>query len=763
MQFKKVVSGLLLTCLIGSTPTALACGPFFPDATFVQVVHPDMPFKFYAAGNLGIVRPSYARSYLTVAYRYLNNKPLTSTEQAGAVLLWLFRLQIASGSGFDGGDAEIDLWRKARKNVINTADPCNIYSYRSVGDPEKSYDSYLNCPSDAFKTAIKTLNARVASFGATSPVVKDWIAAQDLVFCHCADPTYDFQTNKRAAEAALPQPAKADAPPIVKADRAYQIAASNFYEQKFDTAITDFQQIAADAASPWSTIANYMVARAFVRKGTLASPADLNALRKADTQVEAILANPKMAEFQQDARALSNFIQLRLNPPGHLKKLAAALQDSSQASNYKDNLYDYTQLYDNLMGISSDEPVHLEYDKVPQSLRSDDLSDWISTYQSTGGGATQHAITKYKETKSEPWLIASLDKLTPKDAFATEAIAAAQAVPTSSPAALTAYYLAAKLLAQQGKKDASQSFLTKALSIKNLPPSAKNMLLNEKSQFCTTFNEFLQLSVRTPSSIGTIEDGEDLPAEPATVEASSRFPEPAGLMLPASADVFNSKMPLSYLVQAAKSQLPSAVKTDLTQSAWVKAFLLDDIATLKEVTPLLSAARPGMASLLNTYQSASGVDKKFAGVLVILKNPGLEPFIEGGVLRETPVNTLDDYSDNWWCADPSIQGTANAAEYRNPSPATPFLTASQQQQAKTELAKIKALGAGPTFLTSQVVEYGKTHLGDQRVPEALAGSVKATKLGCKDNQTTKFSKQAHNLLHSKFPNNTWTKKTPYWY
>ena len=49
--------------------------------------HPDVPLEKYAAGHLGIVHPSFARSYLVVAYRYFSAVPLSKDEQFGALAL----------------------------------------------------------------------------------------------------------------------------------------------------------------------------------------------------------------------------------------------------------------------------------------------------------------------------------------------------------------------------------------------------------------------------------------------------------------------------------------------------------------------------------------------------------------------------------------------------------------------------------------------------------------------------------------------------
>lgn len=50
--------------------------------------YPDMPFNNFAVGDLGIITPQLATSYLVVAYRYLNNLPLNTAEQTDVLSVW---------------------------------------------------------------------------------------------------------------------------------------------------------------------------------------------------------------------------------------------------------------------------------------------------------------------------------------------------------------------------------------------------------------------------------------------------------------------------------------------------------------------------------------------------------------------------------------------------------------------------------------------------------------------------------------------------
>src|SRR5258707_14572428 len=70
------------------------CGPFFNDAVFVYTKHPDFPLERFAAGKLGVLRPSYARSYLVAAYGNLSGKSLSDVEAKSIKSLWDDRLNL---------------------------------------------------------------------------------------------------------------------------------------------------------------------------------------------------------------------------------------------------------------------------------------------------------------------------------------------------------------------------------------------------------------------------------------------------------------------------------------------------------------------------------------------------------------------------------------------------------------------------------------------------------------------------------------------
>ena len=154
---RSLVAVLLAVFFFNST-SAFACGPFVIEAVFVHTVHPTYPVERFAAGRVGVLQPTYARSYLYVGYRYLNGSGFTPAEQRALTEFWDDRLNYRWSS------AEEDwtkAWFEARHKVV-TQDPASISAYRSREKPNE-YESYLNCQKDAFDTAIATLNERLAA------------------------------------------------------------------------------------------------------------------------------------------------------------------------------------------------------------------------------------------------------------------------------------------------------------------------------------------------------------------------------------------------------------------------------------------------------------------------------------------------------------------------------------------------------------------------------------------------------------------------
>jgi hypothetical protein len=756
----------LLLAIFLAVPQTLACGPFFPEAILTVQSHPDLPLKQFAAGNIGIIRSSWARSYLVVAYRYLSEKPLSSEEQNQALALWHLRL-------LDFGalpETTIDKWQAARK-AAGVDKPLAIDSSRDVSSAgDKGYEQYLNCLPNAFTTAAETLHERAIKYGAGSELIKDWVQGQDAVFCHCAGRSYDYNTQKYGPEPPFPQAAPANADALFKADRAYQQAAAFFYAQQFDKARAAFAQIAADTASPWSALAPYLVARTLVRQATLAPQLDRGLLQQAAQQAQGILQGNGTASLKSDTRKLLSFIELRLQPAERLHALAADLQNPAQAADFSQNLYDYTQVIDNELPVTADSQDstsnNIKYGTVPAVLKADEMTDWLITMQSGDKAAQAHALSQFEKTGSLPWLTAAMALNTAGNQPADNLLAKATSVAASSPAYPTISYALIKLFKHLGKSLQAEERIKSLLELKQLPPSAENLVLDEQQPFAKSFEEFLKLSVRRPAVVSTNSEGFELPDDADKVEALAGFPtlNQKPVFAPIYAHAWNTQVPLALLAKVAESALPPVLAKRALNAAWTRAVLLDDQAAADAVTPLLFKAEPQLAPWLRPYSQAKEAERKFAAIFLLLHNPGLRPYLDSGVGRETPIGSIDDYSDNWWCAEaPAVTDNSNGQTKPAIYPQPPFLSADETAAAARQYKQLTSLGSAPDVLAQQTLDWANAHPTDPRVPEALSLSVKATRFGCKDGRTNKLSKEAFQLLHSKYPQSPWTKKTPYWY
>ena len=133
------------------------------------------------------------------------------------------------------------------------------------------------------------------------------------------------------------------------------------------------------------------------------------------------------------------------------------------------------------------------------------------------------------------------------------------------------------------------------------------------------------------------------------------------------------------------------------------------------------------------------------------------------IARESAMGEIDNYRDNWWCAEPSTYYQYNEQDKKGKSISVACLSEEERAKGIAEYNALKALGPAPNILVSRVLAFSGKKPGDPRLAETLHLAVRATRYGCTDDHTTEFSKKAFKELHKSFPGNKWTKKTPYWF
>ncbi len=725
-----------------AAPYSYACGPFFPQAVFTHKPHPDFPLADYAAGNLGVLQPTYARSYLYVAYRYLNGIGFDKNEQKALVAVWDERLN----PKWEEKQQWIKDWLAARNKVPHVQPVSISANYR---DPN-GYQWYANCLEDTFRSAIKTLRLRIDSFGVGSDEVREWLTGQDAVFANCS------------RSGTIPKSIASTRPAILKADRTYQIAAANFYAGHFDIAEKLFREVAADHASPWNQLAAYLAARTVVRKALLAAPpdnVDTKRLGMAESELEKILTDDRLQAMHPPAKRLLGFVRFRLRPEERLKELTRDLFKKNSGETLKQDLWDYTALLD----------------RQNQRFGPDDLTDWILTFQEKDQAfAAKHSLEKWRQSQSLPWLVAALAKVGARDASANDLLKAAASVDRTSPAYLTVLYHRIRLFSEMDTKPEARRLLDEFLSRTpgKVPTSSLNLFRAQRLALAQNFDQFVKYAPRTPALITTDPSGQELPDDVKRQSAGSYFDNDA-------VEVFNKALPLQLLKESSFNKaLPIHLRRELALATWVRAVLLGNDKVALEVAPEVTRLIPQLGPTIGAYQNASGQNARHVeALLIMLKNPGMRPFVGTGVSRLTQLNRIDNYRDNWWCPPAVVFGLGSVTSSSMfelswkdvPAKATlpvrfpEFMNEGQKSTARGEMSRLLDLGAAPDYLGKQIIDWARKTPADSRVPEALHWVVRSTRYGCGNDETSAVSKEAFQLLHRKYPKSEWTKKTPYWF
>jgi hypothetical protein len=743
---------LITSCLCMFPSRTSACGPFFTDALFVFTKHPDFPLEQFAGGKLGIVQPSWARSYLVAAYRVLGSNPLSDREATDMTSLWNARL---NGSDDSGSDAGSKTWLDARKKVPGSAPIETVQSYRNREKPHE-YEEFLNCQAEAFTTAAATLDERIKIYGADSPKVREWLAAQDVVFGNC------HEGNR------LPEPTN-DQNAMVRADRAYQTAAANFYATNYDLAKQQFDAIAKEKNSAYRIVAPYLAARAMLRKGSFAEkPEEAKpSLSDAEERLTAMLKDPALKFAHHGAQRLLNLVRVRLHPQEKAHELAAQIMKKDALEDFKQGVWDYTYLLDKLIG----EDEEGKKPNVPAGMTSDDLTDWIIAIQSDDSKIGAHSMERWQKTKSVPWLVAAVLNGDGKDPKLNELLTAAAAVNSSSPAFATVAFHRARLLKAAGRVDEGRAVLDQILAgdRKQLTTSTINLFLSQRMLFANNLEAFLRDAQREAAGFSDNDDGREIPEDPKEAEQTANG---AKFFFDLdAANIFNKAMSTAVIKDAARSKtLPPNLRKDVASAAFARAALVDDHQSAVQAAAVVQEYYPDMKEFLDAYQRATTPEaRRFSAAFLSLKFPGVRPFVAAGIGRTSPVDGIDSYRDNYWCTEPPVPQSVpfsnddpQDANKTRPVAVPDFLKAGEALGAR-QFTTVQALGAAPNYLCKVAIEWATANPNDPRSPEALHLAVRSTRYGCTDKETGRWSKAAFDLLHKRYPNTKWANATKYWF
>jgi hypothetical protein len=743
----------------------------------------------FSQGRIGIVLPTWYRAYLVVAYRYLESKPLTPQEQKSLLERWDVDHPLPPP---DTTQRAIALWMSARKHYLPSAPPKDIQEFK----PNTAYYFEANCLAPAFISAAATLENRARRVGPASPELKEWVHGQDAVFSNCGGGVVDIPNELPAAASGW-----------LRADRAYQVAAADFYSGHFADAVGRFQEIALDSSSPWQGLSTYLVARALVRQAAAQTTKPNQTynpvlLAKAEVWLKNPTDDPKLEALHPDERALLDLVRYHLYPDQRQHELARMLADAGNGNRFGQYLRDYTMLLDRFLdtypefpGVDSWTPEYRERkqawllerytDLKPQ--RGDDLSDWVMTMQWNAPAAKEHAVAKWRSTHTIPWLVVALGKLEADDTAPEGLINAAAEIPADSAAYATVAYQRARLAREAGDDQLARRVLQDALSLgKNLPDSAAHLLQDEQTTVAADFEDFQSRIWQTPILFDFGDGLPDTESRCYDAECGLTFygvakPPRSAHLLPqfsaTAATLLNTQLPLKRLVELVQSSsLPENLRQRMAPAVWARAALLNDFESANGVAAAATAARPELRAYLADYRGAkTAQQRQFAAVFALLHFPGLRPFVDDSYPRTTGFGKIDNYRDNWWCGDvggvadqvnyskPYLESAGEIRELSPPVSSLAFLDSSDKLRATAEWQQLRLTGFAGRYLPRIVIDWASRNPEDPRVPEALHLAVRATRYGCSDGKPNKLSRQAYTTLHKNYPHSEWAKRTPFWF
>jgi len=838
-RYKKVVAPIAIACALAAVASQStdACGPFSKIAIFVTGNHPDFPLIRFAAGELGVLNQDYARSYLVVAYRHLAGIKTSPEKQREFVALWHRRLntldvevQYAIGvwaaerkkvlgakaknvdaydtnvySGYltynadafttatetlkakikeyGPGDERVQKWLASQDQVFGitaNADSSGTAPATAAGaTPDAKLDTNYQKACDDFYS--QRYDAAAEKFqamakDASSPWHQwgDYLAARS----YCRKATMgdvvigaDLKRAKELVEKVLHSKdnAKMHAPakrllsfieyrldPSARAKQVVADLTTDDAHANLTEALGDYTLIldkVLEKETADSNKTSYRFESKFFATSTMAAALGLSA-----PSINLVASAPTVVIAQAKDASATPASSSPASSPASATPASATPASTTPAS------------------ATPAAPV----ETLPSAgdvVFHDDMTAWILNFQERKPAALDKALAVWGKSKSLPWLVSVVSKISSTHPRRAEVVAEALKVSSDSPAYPTIQFHLIRLLIEENKRKEAAASLASLLTQvgSKLPPSARNGLFEMGVSCAGSIAEFVKLAAPSPAVVTWDYDSNELPEaimdfEPGTVKLKDgdNYLSYPGCLTSPSSEIVNELAPLqTYVTLATNPALPPLVRLDLAQAGWTRSVMLKNEKMAMTLSPVLGKLRPQLSKSLTAYDAAAtGRDKEFAALITILRNPRMRPFVTPGLDRETPFDKIDSFRNNWWEDRMPVAPQnmyVDSEEKKKVPPSAQFLSATETAQGQKEAAAIVAQGTAPNNLAQRVLALSKVNPKDPRLPEMLHLVVTTTRYGNTDDKTTSFSKQAFQALHRNFPGNEWTKKTKFWF
>ncbi len=705
----------------------------------------------FSGGYLGVIQPTWARSYLVVAYLTLERGPLPENARQQMIELWQGRLE---KTGFRGSGASGELpsatesWVRARND---TARRCNgLEELSDIGvfrAPEDGpgWRAYRNCGDDAFRNAVTTLSSLRDSQDHDVADVCSWIKAQDTVFSNCD-----------GGPPSIPEIDTGLTPDMARL-RLYQIAAAHFYAEQLDEAARIFGEIARDPDSPWWDIAPHLVVRCALRKAEINStsfhsPEWKNAVKALET----LLDDLDRAGPTARAQRFLTYLESRLLPSTATVELGQAILDQSpESTRLRDLVADYTIL-----------PVFLNVrsGQVREHSPEDPLTRWIRLVESgrkvssdPSAEAREEALDLWRNEHTVTWLIPALMNSATLDPVTETLLDAAANVPLSDPAGPT---LLAQLLRLKPSDPEIRARAWEIVRDATIPWDTRNLFASRLLTHSVGFEEAGRLLPRKiVCDLSSREDLYEFPL-PCRTSSGTNEPLPDFILDCFGARLINFGLPLDRLrILAADSTIDASVRREIGRAAWTRAVLIGDHRNGIAVAEQLAKLDRKLENPLRGYIGEStDVARDRTALDILLWFPSLSPHVSWCDTSWNEIASNREYSlSSWFYLWPAIPPpfTAEPPEWLGPE---------EVSKLREELDAL----SGPAKNVElhhcrETLRWADETPDDPRVPAALYRAVRATRYARSSDAVEECSRRAFTILHRRYPASKWTKKTRYWY
>ncbi|MTV36102.1 hypothetical protein [Duganella radicis] len=742
---------------------------------------PDIPLERYQAGELGVVLPTYARTYLYAAWRgvMLGARDLKASpgmEHGLAV----------SVEGRPGGYGD---WRQnapddvyaAWRNAVSAALKREVLPTR---EKDNVANTYRSCPDSSYFFAAQTLNDLSRRSDATPARLQAWVATQRQVFRICGDDPEMRRPGYGQPKVVASQPAALPASEALywRQMQEYQLASAAFYAEDYTSSGKLFAHIGATDKHPLRHWGKYLALRSQARAATYIPPSvsqeerwkqqqamasespEAAAARQTAQQqkvdaiqagIDDILADAALKDLHEDARAVGRAMRAQLTPKLRFAELSKALDNPRIDPYADDQLGDWRLLADQLMPVAA-------------LRKSAGFVDWIQTIQQCHGykpeasceQEREHALEQWRryvkegnQPQARVWLMAAAMR---GDAMPADLEQASLQVSADAPEYLTVRYALAhhyRVGKQADQARALEDAMLAQLGATS-SPSARNLFRQERLAMVTSPAEAVPYLLRAPLEGRDGDTGEKADIKPPDLELASDGQRWLNSGL-ATADLY---------ALSADQRLPAALRARIAIAAWMRFDLLGQEAGAVAAAKRIGQTAPALAADMRKYQAQTSESERRHAMLLTALKWQLTPTLNWynatlGEFKQTPP---DEVTASMWCKLPAKAGVTmmedTAIEMAPPAPDTGNATARDK-----ELAQLGQLKTATGFVGDHVLRRAAAVPKDPDLPWLLYVVVQSTRGGCLDADAKALSKNAFTLLGKRYGNTEWSRKTPYYY